>query len=123
MSDKPLVEPHLGDAPTDLLIEDVIEGTGDAAKAGQLAVVHYVGVSQSTGEQFDASWDRNEPFSFPLGAGYVIKGWDQGVQGMKIGGRRRLVIPAHLGYGSQGAGGVIAPGETLIFVVDLLELR
>jgi peptidylprolyl isomerase len=123
MSDKPLVEPHLGDAPTDLLIEDVIEGTGDAAKAGQLAVVHYVGVSQSTGEQFDASWDRNEPFSFPLGAGYVIKGWDQGVQGMKIGGRRRLVIPAHLGYGTQGAGGVIAPGETLIFVVDLLELR
>ena len=123
MSDKPLVEPHLGDAPTDLLIEDVIEGTGDAAKAGQLAVVHYVGVSQSTGEQFDASWDRNEPFSFPLGEGYVIKGWDQGVQGMKIGGRRRLVIPAHLGYGNQGAGGVIAPGETLIFVVDLLELR
>ena len=123
MSEKPLVEPHLGDAPTDLLIEDLIEGTGDAAKAGQLAVVHYVGVSQSTGEQFDASWDRNEPFSFPLGAGYVIKGWDQGVQGMKIGGRRRLVIPAHLGYGSQGAGGVIAPGETLIFVVDLLELR
>ncbi len=123
MSDKPLVEPHLGDAPTDLLIEDVIEGTGDAAKAGQLAVVHYVGVSQSTGEQFDASWDRSEPFSFPLGAGYVIKGWDQGVQGMKIGGRRRLVIPAHLGYGTQGAGGVIAPGETLIFVVDLLELR
>ena len=123
MSEKPLVEPHLGDAPTDLLIEDLIEGTGDAAKAGQLAVVHYVGVSQSTGEQFDASWDRNESFSFPLGAGYVIKGWDQGVQGMKIGGRRRLVIPAHLGYGSQGAGGVIAPGETLIFVVDLLELR
>jgi len=123
MSDKPLVEPHLGDAPTDLLIEDLIEGNGDAAKAGQLAVVHYVGVSQSTGEQFDASWDRNETFSFPLGAGYVIKGWDQGVQGMKIGGRRRLVIPAHLGYGNQGAGGVIAPGETLIFVVDLLELR
>jgi len=123
MSEKPLVEPHLGDAPTDLIIVDLIEGTGDVAKAGQLAVVHYVGVGMTSGEQFDASWDRNEPFSFPLGAGYVIKGWDQGVQGMKIGGRRRLVIPAHLGYGSQGAGGVIAPGETLIFVVDLLELR
>ena len=123
MTEKPLVEPHLGDAPTELLIEDLIEGTGEVATKGQLAVVHYVGVSMSTGEQFDASWDRNEPFSFPLGAGYVIKGWDEGVQGMKIGGRRRLVIPAHLGYGNQGAGGVIAPGETLIFVVDLLELR
>ena len=123
MSEKPLVEPHLGDAPTDLIIEDLIEGTGEVAEAGQLAVVHYVGVGMTSGEQFDASWDRNEPFSFPLGAGYVIKGWDQGVQGMKVGGRRRLVIPAHLGYGNQGAGGVIAPGETLIFVVDLLELR
>ena len=123
MTEKPLVEPHLGDAPTELLIEDLIEGTGEVATKGQLAVVHYVGVSMSTGEQFDASWDRHEPFSFPLGAGYVIKGWDEGVQGMKIGGRRRLVIPAHLGYGNQGAGGVIAPGETLIFVVDLLELR
>ena len=123
MSEKPLVEPHLGDAPTGLIIEDLIEGTGEVAEAGQLAVVHYVGVGMTSGEQFDASWDRNEPFSFPLGAGYVIKGWDQGVQGMKVGGRRRLVIPAHLGYGNQGAGGVIAPGETLIFVVDLLELR
>ena len=123
MSEKPLVEPHLGDAPTGLIIEDLIEGTGEVAEAGQLAVVHYVGVGMTSGEQFDASWDRNEPLSFPLGAGYVIKGWDQGVQGMKVGGRRRLVIPAHLGYGNQGAGGVIAPGETLIFVVDLLELR
>jgi peptidylprolyl isomerase len=123
MSDKPFVEPHLGDAPTELLIEDLELGTGEEASAGRLAVVHYVGVSMSSGEQFDASWDRSEPFSFPLGAGYVIKGWDQGVQGMKVGGRRRLVIPSHLGYGQQGAGGVIAPGETLIFVVDLLELR
>jgi peptidylprolyl isomerase len=123
MSDKPLVEPHLGDAPTELLIEDLIVGSGEEAQAGQTAVVHYVGVGVSSGEEFDASWNRNEPFAFPLGAGYVIKGWDQGVQGMKVGGRRRLVIPSALGYGSSGAGGVIAPGETLIFVVDLLELR
>jgi len=123
MSEKPLVEPHLADAPTDLLIEDIVVGTGPEAQAGQTAVVHYVGVGVTSGEEFDASWNRNEPFAFPLGAGYVIKGWDQGVQGMKIGGRRRLVIPSHLGYGDRGAGGVIAPGETLIFVVDLIELR
>jgi len=123
MTDKPLVEPHLGDAPSELLIEDLIVGNGDEARSGQTAVVHYVGVGVTSGEEFDASWNRNEPFAFPLGAGYVIKGWDEGVQGMKVGGRRRLVIPAHLGYGERGAGGVIAPGETLIFVVDLLELR
>ncbi len=123
MSDKPLVEPHVGDAPRELIIEDIILGTGEAAQAGQTAVVHYVGVGATSGEEFDASWNRGETFSFPLGAGYVIKGWDQGVQGMRIGGRRRLVIPAHLGYGERGAGGVIAPGETLIFVVDLVELR
>jgi peptidylprolyl isomerase len=123
MTEKPFVEPHLDPAPDDLLVEEIVVGTGEEAKAGQTAVVHYVGVGVSSGEQFDASWDRNEPFNFPLGAGYVIKGWDQGVVGMKVGGRRRLVIPAHLGYGQAGAGGVIAPGETLIFVVDLLELR
>ena len=123
MTDKPLVEPHLGDAPSELLIEDLIVGNGDEARSGQTAVVHYVGVGVTSGEEFDASWNRDEPFSSPLGAGYVIKGWDQGVQGMRVGGRRRLVIPAHLGYGDRGAGGVIAPGETLIFVVDLLELR
>lgn len=123
MSDKPLVEPHLGDAPSGLLVEDLIVGSGDEALPGQTVVVHYVGVGVTSGEEFDSSWNRNEPFSFPLGAGYVIKGWDEGVKGMRIGGRRRLVIPAHLGYGDRGAGGVIAPGETLIFVVDLLELR
>lgn len=122
MSDKPLVEPHLGPAPDDLLIEDLVEGTGDEAHSGQSAVVHYVGVAASTGAEFDASWNRGEPFTFPLGAGYVIAGWDRGVVGMRVGGRRRLVIPAHLGYGDRGAGGVIAPGETLIFVVDLVEL-
>jgi peptidylprolyl isomerase len=123
MSEKPFVEPHLDPAPDGLLVEEIVVGTGEEAKSGQTAVVHYVGVGVSSGEQFDASWDRDEPFSFPLGAGYVIKGWDQGVVGMKVGGRRRLVIPAHLGYGQAGAGGVIAPGETLIFVVDLLEIR
>ena len=123
MSDKPIVEPHLGPAPEVLIIEEIIVGDGSTATSGTTAVVHYVGVSASTGEQFDASWDRDETFSFPLGAGHVIQGWDQGVQGMRVGGRRRLVIPAHLGYGENGAGGVIAPGETLIFVVDLIEVR
>ena len=123
MSNKPLVEPHLGPAPSDLLTEDLVVGSGDEAAAGHEVVVHYVGVGVSSGEEFDASWNRGEPFVFSLGAGYVIAGWDQGVQGMRVGGRRRLVIPPHLGYGERGAGGVIAPGETLIFVVDLLELR
>ena len=123
MSDKPLVDPHLGPAPEDLIIEDLIVGSGDEATAGRGAVVHYVGVGVTSGEEFDASWNRGEPFEFELGAGQVIKGWDRGVLGMKVGGRRRLVIPAQLGYGDRGAGGVIAPGETLIFVVDLLELR
>ncbi len=123
MSDKPLVEPFLGPATDVLIIEEIVVGSGDEAQQGHTAVVHYVGVAASNGEEFDASWNRGESFSFPLGGGYVIAGWDQGVVGMKVGGRRRLVIPAHLGYGDRGAGGVIAPGETLIFVVDLLELR
>lgn len=123
MSDKPLVEPHVGEPPADLIIEEIVIGSGDEALAGLTAVVHYVGVAASNGEEFDASWNRGEPFTFPLGAGYVINGWDRGVIGMRIGGRRRLVIPAHLGYGDRGAGGAIAPGETLIFVIDLVELR
>jgi peptidylprolyl isomerase len=123
MNEKPLVEPHGGPAPDDLLIEEIVVGTGAEALPGQTAVVHYVGVAASTGEEFDASWNRGDTFSFPLGAGHVIAGWDRGVVGMRIGGRRRLVIPSRLGYGDQGAAGVIAPGETLIFVVDLMELR
>jgi peptidylprolyl isomerase len=123
MPERPLVEPHLGPTPEDLLIEDLTVGEGAAAEPGQTAVVHYVGVGVSSGEEFDASWNRSEPFDFRLGAGNVIKGWDEGVVGMRVGGRRRLVIPSHLGYGARGAGGVIAPHETLIFVVDLLELR
>jgi peptidylprolyl isomerase len=123
MSERPIVEPHLGPAPDALLIEDLTLGEGEEAKPGQTAVVHYVGVGVSSGNEFDASWNRGEPFDFPLGAGHVIKGWDEGVVGMRVGGRRRLVIPSHLGYGERGAGGVIAPNETLIFVVDLVELR
>jgi len=123
LSDKPLVEPHLGEAPDELLIDDLVVGTGAEALVGTTAVVHYVGVAASSGEEFDASWNRGEPFDFSLGAGLVIAGWDQGVVGMRVGGRRRLVIPPHLGYGARGAGGVIKPNETLIFVVDLLDVR
>ncbi|HUD68885.1 MAG TPA: FKBP-type peptidyl-prolyl cis-trans isomerase [Acidimicrobiales bacterium] len=119
---KPFVEPHVGRPPDDLLIEDLIVGDGDEAQAGTKATVHYVGVAHSTGEQFDASWDRNEAFTFAVGAGQVIAGWDNGVAGMRVGGRRRLVIPPHLGYGERGAPGAIAPGETLLFVVDLLAV-
>ncbi|HEY4455828.1 MAG TPA: FKBP-type peptidyl-prolyl cis-trans isomerase [Pseudonocardiaceae bacterium] len=120
---KPDVDPIEGDAPADLQTKDLTVGDGQEATSGNTVTVHYVGVAHSTGEQFDASWDRGDTFSFKLGAGQVISGWDQGVSGMKVGGRRRLVIPPHLGYGSRGAGGVIKPGETLIFVVDLLGVR
>jgi peptidylprolyl isomerase len=106
--------------PADLVVEDLAVGEGEEARAGQRVSVHYVGVAWSTGSQFDASWDRGEPFEFGLCGGEVIAGWDQGVAGMRIGGRRRLTIPPHLGYGSAGAGGVIKGGETLVFVVDLL---
>lgn len=120
---KPEVE-FPSDQPTgELQVRDIVTGDGEEAKAGQQAVVHYVGVAYSTGEEFDASYNRGAPFTFPLGEGRVIAGWDQGVQGMKVGGRRELIIPPHLGYGDRGAGGVIAGGETLIFVVDLLGLR
>jgi peptidylprolyl isomerase len=120
---KPTVEFPEGELTGDLQIRDLIEGTGATASSGQQAVVHYVGVAHSTGEEFDASYNRGAPFSFPLGEGRVIAGWDQGVQGMKIGGRRELIIPPHMGYGDRGAGGAIKGGETLIFVVDLLGLR
>ncbi|MGH8774455.1 MAG: FKBP-type peptidyl-prolyl cis-trans isomerase [Jiangellaceae bacterium] len=109
--------------PGDLVIDDIVAGDGAEAVTGSTVVVHYVGVAYSTGEEFDASWNQDAPFVFPLGAGKVIAGWDRGVAGMRVGGRRRLVIPAHLGYGERGAGAAIAPGETLIFVVDLLDVR
>lgn len=106
--------------PADLVLEDVVVGDGPEAVAGADVTVHYVGVAWSTGSQFDASWDRRDTFGFRLGVGQVISGWDEGVQGMKVGGRRRITIPPHKGYGAQGAGGVIKGGETLVFVVDLL---
>ena len=118
---KPEVDFPGGEPPADLEITDIWEGTGPVAKAGDNVQVHYVGVSFSTGEEFDASWNRGEPLRFRLGVGKVIQGWDEGVQGMKVGGRRKLVIPPDLGYGSRGAGSVIKPGETLIFVCDLVS--
>jgi peptidylprolyl isomerase len=108
--------------PAYLVGEEVAVGDGDEAQPGHNVKVHYVGVSWSTGQQFDASWDRNETLDFRLGGGQVIQGWDQGVQGMKVGGRRRLTVPPHLAYGSRGAGGVISPDETLVFVVDLVAI-
>jgi peptidylprolyl isomerase len=120
---KPAVSIPAGPAPGDLVIEDLTIGTGAEATSGKTVDVHYVGVGWSTQKQFDASWDRGGTFSFPLGAGRVIKGWDQGVAGMKVGGRRRLTIPAKLGYGDRGAGRDIKPGETLVFVVDLVNVK
>jgi peptidylprolyl isomerase len=110
-------------APTDLVIEDLVHGDGAEARSGDSISAHYVGVAHSTGEEFDASWNRGAPLDFTLGVGQVIKGWDDGIVGMKVGGRRRLVIPAALGYGDRGAGGVVKPGEALIFVVDLVDVH
>jgi peptidylprolyl isomerase len=119
--DKPEVDFPGGEPPTELEITDIWEGDGAEAKAGDTVRVHYVGVAYSTGEEFDASWSRGDPLEFQLGAGRVIAGWDQGVAGMKVGGRRQLVIPPDLAYGDRGAGGLIGPGETLIFVCDLVS--
>jgi peptidylprolyl isomerase len=119
--DKPEVDFPEGAPPKDLEITDIWEGDGKVASAGDTVEVHYVGVAFSSGEEFDASWSRGEPLRFKLGIGKVISGWDQGVQGMKVGGRRKLVIPPNLAYGDRGAGGLIKPGETLIFVCDLVS--
>jgi peptidylprolyl isomerase len=123
MTEKPEIDFPDAPPPSDLEVTDVSEGDGAEATAGSTVVAHYVGVAHSTGEEFDASWDRGEPLAFRLGVGQVIPGWDQGIAGMKVGGRRHLVIPPHLAYGDRGAGSVIAPGETLIFVVDLVDVR
>lgn len=106
-----------------LRTEDLAHGDGAEASPGSRVDVHYVGVAWSTGDEFDASWDRGEPLSFRLGAGQVIPGWEQGIDGMRVGGRRRLTIPPSLAYGSRGAGDVIAPNETLVFVVDLVAVH
>ncbi|MCU1370497.1 MAG: FKBP-type peptidyl-prolyl cis-trans isomerase [Ilumatobacteraceae bacterium] len=119
MSEKPEIVIPNEAPPTELVLEDLVVGDGPEAGPGPVEV-HYVGVAWSTGQQFDASWDRGDTFGFRLGAGQVISGWDQGVAGMKLGGRRKITIPPHLGYGTAGAGGVIKGGETLVFVVDLL---
>jgi peptidylprolyl isomerase len=123
MPDKPTVEIPDGPPPSELQIEDLTVGDGKEAVPGTTCTMQYVGHSWSTGQQFDASWDRGEPFSFQLAAGMVIRGWDEGVAGMRVGGRRRLTIPPEMGYGARGAGGVIKPNETLVFVVDLLNVR
>ncbi len=123
-SEKPQVDVPADQSPSyELELEDIVVGDGEEAVAGRVVEVHYVGVSWSTGRQFDASWDRGSTFKFGLGKGQVISGWDQGVAGMKVGGRRRITIPPMLGYGKRGAGGVIGPDETLIFVVDLVGVR
>lgn len=119
---KPEIDFPEGDLPSDLVIEDITEGDGATAEAGRTISAHYVGVAWSTGEEFDSSWNRGAPLSFPLGRGHVIPGWDRGIAGMRVGGRRRLTIPPHLAYGERGAGGAIGPGETLIFVVDLVAV-
>ena len=123
LPERPTIEKPEGDIPFDLGIEDLVPGEGDEATAGRKVRVHYVGVAFRSGEEFDASWNRGEPFEFRLGKGQVIPGWDRGVEGMRVGGRRRLTIPSALGYGARGAGGVIAPHEPLVFVVDLLAVE
>jgi peptidylprolyl isomerase len=123
MAEKPVITIPEGEPPADLLLDDETVGEGDEATIGKRVVVHYVGAAWSTGREFDASWDRGSSFDFRLGAREVIEGWEKGVKGMKVGGRRRITIPPHLGYGSQGAGGVIKGGETLVFVVDLIAVR
>ena len=120
---KPEIPKPTGEPPTELVKRDIVKGKGPAAKAGDQVTVQYVGVSYSTGEQFDASWDNGQPFPFALGEGQVIPGWDQGVPGMKVGGRRELVIPPEMAYGAAGSPPAIGPNETLIFVVDVVDIK
>jgi peptidylprolyl isomerase len=121
--ERPQIEKPEGEIPFELGIEDVVVGDGDEATNGKKVSVHYVGVAFSSGEEFDASWTRGRPFAFKLGKGQVIPGWDLGVAGMRVGGRRRLTIPSAMAYGARGAGGVIKPHEPLVFVVDLLSVE
>lgn len=123
MSEKPLIDPPEGPAPTELQIIDEVVGDGAEATSGSTVHVDYVGVGYDSGEEFDASYNRGQPLAFRLGVGQVIKGWDDGVQGMKVGGRRKLIIPADQAYGSRGVPGVIGPNEALIFVCELRAVR
>jgi peptidylprolyl isomerase len=120
LSKEPTVPPQSGTPPTKLVTKEIITGTGPEAKAGETVTVNYVGVLYKGGKEFDASWKRNEPFTFTLGRGQVIPGWDQGVAGMKVGGRRLLIIPGPLAYGAKGSPPTIPPNATLVFVIDLL---
>jgi peptidylprolyl isomerase len=120
--ERPQIDKPEGDIPFELGIDDIVVGEGDEATKGKKVSVHYVGVAFSSGEEFDASWNRGQPFEFKLGQGQVIPGWDEGVQGMKVGGRRKLTIPSAMAYGARGAGGAIKPHEPLVFVVDLLSV-
>ncbi|HMI98593.1 MAG TPA: FKBP-type peptidyl-prolyl cis-trans isomerase [Gaiellaceae bacterium] len=120
--ERPEIEKPEGDIPFELVVDEITVGEGDEATKGTKVSVHYVGVAFSSGEEFDASWNRGQPFEFKLGAGQVIPGWDAGVAGMKVGGRRRLTIPSAMAYGARGAGGAIKPHEPLVFVVDLLSV-
>ena len=120
--ERPRIDKPEGDIPFELETEDIVVGEGEEATTGRKVSVHYVGVAFRSGEEFDASWSRGQPFEFRLGKGQVIPGWDQGVQGMRVGGRRKLTIPSALAYGARGAGGVIQPHEPLVFVVDLLAV-
>ncbi|MGV9292296.1 FKBP-type peptidyl-prolyl cis-trans isomerase [Streptomyces sp. NPDC003719] len=118
---KPEVEVPEGAAPAELTVRDLVVGDGAEVKPGTVVRVHYVGVTFETGEEFDSSWDRDQPFKFALGSGRVIKGWDRGLRGMKVGGRREIVVPPRLGYGNQSPSPLIPAGSTLVFVVDLLD--
>ncbi|MGW6978272.1 FKBP-type peptidyl-prolyl cis-trans isomerase [Streptomyces sp. NPDC054932] len=119
---KPEIELPGGEAPQELTIRDLVVGDGPEAKPGRVVRVHYVGVTFESGVEFDASWDRGEPFKFAVGGGRVIKGWDRGLRGMKVGGRREIIVPPRLGYGKQSPSPLIPPGSTLVFVVDLLSV-
>jgi peptidylprolyl isomerase len=120
---KPVIPKPSGSPPRRLDKQDIVKGKGPAAKPGDIVTVQYVGVAFSTGDEFDASWDRGQPFAVPLGAGQVIEGWDKGLVGMRKGGRRMLTIPPELAYGSEGSPPTIAPNETLIFVIDAIDIK
>lgn len=119
---KPEIQLPEGDAPEELTIRDIVVGDGLEAKPGRVVQVHYVGVTFASGKEFDASWDRGQPFKFAVGGGRVIKGWDRGIRGMRVGGRREIVVPPRLGYGKQSPSPLIPAGSTLVFVVDLLSV-